>query len=185
MPLVYESFDWHHGVYVGATMGSETTAAATGKVGVIRRDPMAMLPFCGYNMGNYFSHWLAMGDKIKQPPSIFMVNWFRKDRDGSFLWPGYGENLRVLKWIVDRVKGRAGAHQTPIGLLPRADDLDLTGLDISNQQIHETMAVKPEEWLAELNSQKDFFASIGRTLPPELDQRREALRDTLKSNGAN
>ena len=185
VPLVYESFDWHHGVYVGATMGSETTAAATGKVGVIRRDPMAMLPFCGYNMGNYFSHWLAMGAKIKRPPSIFMVNWFRKDRDGSFLWPGYGENLRVLKWIVDRVKGRAGAHQTPIGLLPRTDDLDLTGLDISNQQIHETMAVKPEEWLAELDSQKDFFASIGRTLPHELEQRRETLRNTLKSNGAN
>jgi phosphoenolpyruvate carboxykinase (GTP) len=184
VPLVYESFDWHHGVFVGATMGSETTAAATGKVGVIRRDPMAMLPFCGYNIGKYFSHWFAMGSRIKNPPRIFMVNWFRKDHNGSFLWPGYGENMRVLKWIVDRVQGRIGAHKTPIGLLPQVQDLDLTGLEIANEQLHETMAVKPEEWLAELNSQQEFFAGIGRTLPPELDQRREALRHALSSNSA-
>jgi len=181
---VYESFDWNHGVYVGATMGSETTAAATGKVGVIRRDPMAMLPFCGYNIGNYFAHWFAMGGQLKHPPRIFMVNWFRKDHNGSFLWPGYGENMRVLKWIVERVQGRIGAHETAIGLLPRVNDLDLTGLDIPHQQLDETMAVKPEEWLGELTSQQEFFAGIGRTLPPELDRRRQTLRAALKSNGA-
>ncbi len=182
VPLVFESFDWTHGVYLGATMGSETTAAANGRVGVIRRDPMAMLPFCGYNMGDYFAHWLAIGGKLRHPPRIFMVNWFRKDRDDSFLWPGYGENMRVLKWIVDRARGRVAADETPIGFLPRAGDLDLTGLDISKESLEQAMAISPEEWLPELDLQEQFFAGIGETLPPQLDVQREALRAGLEQN---
>jgi phosphoenolpyruvate carboxykinase (GTP) len=176
VPLVLESFDWPHGVYLGATMGSETTAAATGKVGVIRRDPMAMLPFCGYNIGDYFAHWLAMKGRLRHAPKIFMVNWFRKAADGSFLWPGYSENMRVLKWIVDRAQGRVSANETPIGFIPHRADLDLRGLDISNDQIGELIGAKREEWLSELDLQERFFADVGETLPPELDVQREALR---------
>ena len=182
VPLVFESFDWTHGVYLGATMGSETTAAANGRVGVVRRDPMAMLPFCGYNMGDYFAHWLAIGGKLRHPPRIFMVNWFRKDRDDSFLWPGYSENMRVLKWIVDRARGRVAAEETPIGFMPRAADLDLTGLDMSNERLELAMAIRPEEWLPELDLQEQFFAGIGETLPPQLDVQREALRAGLEQN---
>ena len=175
IPLVLESFDWAHGVYLGATMGSETTAAASGKVGVVRRDPMAMLPFCGYNVANYISHWFGMHGKLAHPPKIFMVNWFRKDRDGSFLWPGYGENMRVLKWIADRVHGRVGAEQTPVGLVPHKPDLDLAGLDITAARLDEALAVNPEEWVAELRLQEEFFDRINADLPRELEVQRETL----------
>ena len=133
VPLVLESIDWTHGVFMGATMGSETTAAAAGAVGVLRRDPMAMLPFCGYNIGDYFAHWLKMRGAIKKPPRIFMVNWFRKGADGNFIWPGYGENLRVLKWMLDRIHGRAKGRETPVGIVPDEAELDLKGLDLSRE----------------------------------------------------
>ncbi len=179
VPLVLESFDWNHGVYLGATMGSETTAAATGKVGVVRRDPMAMLPFCGYNMGNYFAHWLATQERLKNPPKVFMVNWFRKDSEGRFLWPGYGENIRVLKWIVDRVNGRAAAERSAVGMRPAEGALDLTGLEIAADSLKEAMAVKPQDWAAELDSQEEFFKKLGASVPPQMDQQRKALRAGL------
>ncbi|MGH7914505.1 MAG: phosphoenolpyruvate carboxykinase (GTP) [Candidatus Binataceae bacterium] len=176
IPLVLESFDWAHGVYLGATMGSETTAAATGKVGIVRRDPMAMLPFCGYNMGNYFAHWLRMRDRLKHPPKVFMVNWFRKNREGRFLWPGYGENIRVLKWAVDRVHDRAAAERSAVGVMPAEGSIDLTGLDIANDSLKEAMAVKPEEWAVELDSQEEFFKKIGESVPAKMEEQREVLR---------
>jgi phosphoenolpyruvate carboxykinase (GTP) len=178
VPLVLESFDWSHGVYLGATMGSETTAAATGKVGVVRRDPMAMLPFCGYNMGDYFSHWLEMGRKIPRPPKIFMVNWFRKDADGSYLWPGFGENMRVLHWIIRRVNSQVDADQTPVGLVPRAGDMMLDGLDISKENLKRCTAIEPREWMTELADQQKFFSRLGTALPAELKQH---LDRTLKA----
>ena len=140
-PLVYEAMNWQHGVFVGATMASETTAAATGNVGVTRRDPMAMLPFCGYNMGDYFNHWLAMGRKIPHPPKIFHVNWFRRGADGKFLWPGFGDNVRVLKWILERVEGKGKAVETPIGMVPSSDALTLDGLNISRETMDELLRV--------------------------------------------
>jgi phosphoenolpyruvate carboxykinase (GTP) len=182
MPLVLESENWAHGVYMGATMGSETTAAAAGAVGVVRRDPMAMLPFCGYNMGEYFGHWLAMQSAIKNPPRIFMVNWFRKDRDGRFLWPGYGENMRVLKWMLDRIDGRAGAVDTPVGRVPRVEDLDLHGLDTTGDQIREDLAVKRDEWSAEIASASEFFDKLGPTMPDLLLEKHRGLARSL--NGA-
>jgi phosphoenolpyruvate carboxykinase (GTP) len=181
VPLVLESFDWTHGVYLGATMGSETTAAATGAVGVVRRDPMAMLPFCGYNMGDYFAHWLNMRKSISQPPKIFMVNWFRKGSDGKFLWPGYGENMRVLKWIIDRVHGSADAEKTAVGGVPRRGDLDATGLTISADQFAEVTSVKAEEWKAELDSAGELFNKLGANVPRELQQVREKMLAELKS----
>jgi phosphoenolpyruvate carboxykinase (GTP) len=180
VPLVLESFDWTHGVYLGATMGSETTAAATGKVGVVRRDPMAMLPFCGYNMGHYFAHWLGMQNVLKNPPKVFMVNWFRKDGEGRFLWPGYGENIRVLKWIVERVNGRGAAERSAVGLKPAEGSLDLTGLEIGGESLKEAMAVKPEEWAAELDSQEEFFKKLGASVPVQMDEQRKALRAGLR-----
>jgi phosphoenolpyruvate carboxykinase (GTP) len=180
VPLVLESFDWTHGVYLGATMGSETTAAATGKVGVVRRDPMAMLPFCGYNMGHYFAHWLGMQNVLKNPPKVFMVNWFRKDGEGRFLWPGYGENIRVLKWIVERVNGRGAAERSAVGLKPAEGSLDLTGLEIGGESLKEAMAVKPEEWAAELDSQEEFFKKLGASVPVQMDEQRTALRAGLR-----
>ena len=179
VPLVLESFDWNHGVYLGATMGSETTAAATGKVGVVRRDPMAMLPFCGYNMGDYFAHWLEMQHKLKIPPKVFMVNWFRKDREGQFLWPGYGENMRVLKWIVERVNGRAAVEQSAVGMKPADGALDLTGIEIAPDALKEAMAVKPEDWSVELDSQEEFFKKIGASVPAQMDDQRKGLRAGL------
>jgi len=174
-PLVYESFDWQHGVFVGATMASETTAAATGDVGITRRDPMAMLPFCGYNMADYFGHWLEMGKKIPKPPKIFHVNWFRKGADGKFLWPGYGENVRVLKWILERVEGQGAAQETPIGYVPAKNGLTLDGLKISNEVLNELLRVNPQDWKSEIGNTKDFFAKFGNRLPREIREEQEKL----------
>jgi len=178
-PLVYESHNWQHGVFVGATMASETTAAATGAVGVTRRDPMAMLPFCGYNMGDYFGHWLAMGSKLKNPPKIFHVNWFRRDAGGKFLWPGYGENVRVLKWMLDRIEGRAAATETPIGNVPTPSSLTLDGLSISHDTLNELLAVNPNDWAEEEQAVDKFFAKFGDRLPSALCQEQKALAARL------
>jgi phosphoenolpyruvate carboxykinase (GTP) len=181
VPLVLESLDWTHGVFIGATMGSETTAAAAGAVGVLRRDPMAMLPFCGYNMGDYFAHWLKMRGAIKKAPRIFMVNWFRKGADGNFIWPGYGENLRVLKWMLDRIHGRAHGRRTPVGIVPNENELDVKGLNISEDALHQALAVNPSEWKAELESAGEFFEKIGPTMPQELKARRESILKSLSA----
>jgi phosphoenolpyruvate carboxykinase (GTP) len=167
-PLVYQSFDWQHGVFVGATMASETTAAATGDVGVTRRDPMAMLPFCGYNMADYFRLWLEMGKRIPHPPKIFHVNWFRRGPDGKFLWPGFGDNVRALKWILERIEGRGQAQETAIGFVPARNGLTLDGLKISPEAIDELFQVNPEDWQQELGDTKQFFEKFGDRLPREL-----------------
>jgi len=181
-PLVYESHDWQHGVFVGATMASETTAAATGAVGVTRRDPMAMLPFCGYNMADYFGHWLAMAPKLKNPPKVFHVNWFRRGVDGKFLWPGYGENVRVLKWMLDRIKGRAGASDTPIGCVPTPNSLTLDGLSISRDTLTELLAVNPSDWSEEEQAVGEFFKKFDGRLPNALRQEHAALGERLSGS---
>ncbi|MGD0957924.1 MAG: phosphoenolpyruvate carboxykinase (GTP) [Candidatus Acidiferrales bacterium] len=178
-PLVYESHDWQHGVFVGATMASETTAAATGAVGVTRRDPMAMLPFCGYNMADYFAHWLEMGPKLKKPPKIFHVNWFRRDAAGKFLWPGYGENVRVLKWMLDRIEGCAGATDTPIGCVPAPGSLTLDGLSISRDALDELLCVNPADWIEEEQAVGKFFQKFGDRLPDAIRQEHKALAARL------
>jgi phosphoenolpyruvate carboxykinase (GTP) len=183
MPLVLESRDWTHGVFMGATMGSETTAAAAGTVGVVRRDPMAMLPFCGYNIGDYLGHWLEMGKQITKPPRIFMVNWFRKSDGGEFLWPGYGENMRVLEWILDRIHGEAGAHETPVGLVPTPEDLDLNGLEISNDRLRAALAIDTNEWKTEVASAGEFFDRIGTSLPAPLREKHRELAHALDHAG--
>ena len=179
-PLVYQSFDWEHGVFVGATMGSETTAAAIGQVGVVRRDPMAMLPFCGYNMGDYFAHWLEMGKAIPNPPKIFNVNWFRLDDKGHFIWPGYGENFRVVKWALDRAKGLIGADETAIGFMPKAEDLDITGLEgsVSADTIKALLSIDKDSWAQEIENQKEFFAKFDR-LPDEIRAQQDKLIERL------
>ena len=183
MPLVLESRDWTHGVFMGATMGSETTAAAAGKVGVVRRDPMAMLPFCGYNIGDYLGHWLEMRKRITKPPRIFMVNWFRKNDAGEFVWPGYGENLRVLEWMLDRIHGSAGAHETPVGLVPEPGDLDLKGLDLASEQMRAALAIDIGEWKAEVASAGEFFDKIGPSLPAALREKHRELTTALDTSG--
>ena len=174
-PLVFESRDWEHGVFVGATMGSETTAAATGQVGVVRRDPMAMLPFCGYNMGDYFAHWLRVGRSLARPPRIFHVNWFRTGHDGRFLWPGFGENLRVLMWMIDRVQGKAAGVETPIGLVPAPDALNVDGLGLGRADLERLLRVERDEWAAEVPEIRAFFDRFGDRLPPELGRALESL----------
>ena len=178
-PLVFQSFDWQHGVYVGAGMASETTAAATGAVGVTRRDTMAMRPFCGYNMGNYFAHWLRLGGLMPCPPAIFHVNWFRTGADGRFLWPGFGDNVRVLKWIIERVQGHAAAVETPIGYVPAPGSLDLAGLDLPAGALADLLSVDREAWEAELTEQAQFFSQFGRRLPDEVSHEHQALAERL------
>jgi phosphoenolpyruvate carboxykinase (GTP) len=179
-PLVYEAMNWQHGVYVAATMASETTAAITGAVGVTRRDPMAMLPFCGYNMGDYFGHWLEMGRKIPHPPKIFHVNWFRKGADGKFLWPGYGENARVLKWMLDRIEGRAEATETPIGAVPTPSSITLDGLNVSRETMEELLRVEPADWAKEHAEVGEFFEKFGDRLPREINQEHDRLGERLQ-----
>ncbi|MDB4972581.1 MAG: Phosphoenolpyruvate carboxykinase, partial [Myxococcaceae bacterium] len=179
VPLVMESFNWNHGVYFGATMGSETTAAATGQVGIVRRDPMAMLPFCGYNVGDYFTHWLGMQSRIKNPPKIFMVNWFRQNKEGRFVWPGFGDNMRVLKWIIDRVDGKAAAQETVVGWVPREGDLDTQSLDATPADLAAAMKVDLGEWKQELEGQAEWFEKVGSTLPRALKLQRELLLERV------
>ena len=170
-PLVYQSFDWTNGVFVGSTMASETTAAAAGAVGVTRRDPMAMLPFCGYNMGDYFAHWLEMGRKLgDKAPKIFNVNWFRRGEDGSYLWPGFGENLRVLNWIIGRCEGTAEAVETAIGYIPSANDIDIEGIDVTKDTMKELLSIDKDEWTSEVAEIKEHYQKIGDRLPAELKQ---------------
>jgi len=180
-PLVFQSRDWEHGVFVGATMGSETTAAATGQVGVVRRDPMAMLPFCGYNMGDYFAHWLRLGRSLSRPPAIFHVNWFRTDAAGRFVWPGFGENLRVLLWMVDRVQGRGGADDTPVGLVPTESALNWDGLALGSSARQALLRVDRAEWAAEIPQIRAFFERFGGHLPAELARSLGSLERDLST----
>src|SRR5258706_3187109 len=180
VPLVYQSFNWQHGTFLAASVASETTAAATGAVGVVRRDPMAMLPFCGYNMGDYFGHWLKMGTLLKQPPKIFHVNWFRQNEAGQFIWPGFGENVRVLRWILERCKGTGAADKSPIGNLPAKGAIDTRGLDVDAATMAELLTVSKDDWQAEVAGIGEFFAKIGNHLPPEMEQQRQALAARLK-----
>jgi phosphoenolpyruvate carboxykinase (GTP) len=180
-PLVYESFDWEHGVFVGATMASERTAAQFGKLGEVRRDPMAMIPFCGYHMGDYFEHWLNMGRRMINPPKIFHVNWFRTDDDGKFLWPGFGENLRVIEWILDRCRGEADAVKTPIGYVPASESIDLTGLDLSRDALDKLFAIDRDDWYNETDNIASFFQKFGDRFPQPLWNQLEQLRQRLRT----
>ena len=180
-PLVYQARDWKHGVFVGSTMASETTAAAAGAVGVVRRDPMAMLPFCGYNMGDYWAHWLEMGEKLgDKAPKIFNVNWFRTDDEGHFIWPGFGDNMRVLNWIIDRCEGRAEAVETPIGYEPKPEDIDVEGLgDVTTDTVKDLLTVDKALWKEEVKGIKEFYAKFGDKLPKELESQLATLEATL------
>ena len=183
-PLVYQSRDWNHGVFVGSIMASETTAAATGAVGVVRRDPMAMLPFCGYNMADYWQHWIDIGAGLdpEKAPKIFNVNWFRKDEEGHFMWPGFGDNLRVLEWILKRCEGKVDAKETAIGYLPYAEDINIEGLEgeVSLDSLNAILDVDKKLWAADAEGIEEFYAKFGDRIPPVL---RKEL-DTLKANCA-
>jgi phosphoenolpyruvate carboxykinase (GTP) len=180
-PLVYQSFNWQHGVFVGSAMASETTAAAAGAVGVVRRDPMAMLPFCGYNMGDYWQHWLDMGERLgDKAPKIFNVNWFRTDDEGHFIWPGFGDNLRVLEWIMKRCFHEAEAETSPIGYLPRVQDIDLEGSGVDEAVLADLLSVDPDLWKAEAQGIREFYGKFGDKLPPVLKKELEGLESRLK-----
>jgi phosphoenolpyruvate carboxykinase (GTP) len=181
VPLVYEAFSWDHGVFLGSTAASETTSANIGAVGNLRRDPFAMKPFCGYHMGDYFKHWLDMGDRLgNKAPRIFYVNWFRKSQDGMFLWPGFSDNSRVLKWMCDRVDGKVDAQKSPIGLLPIEGDLDLEGINISPEDMKELMKVDSKEWRAEIPDIEQHFAAFGNRLPARLRRQLKEFITRLK-----
>ncbi len=173
-PLVFQAFDWNHGVYLASTMGSEATAAAEGQA-AIRRDPMAMLPFCGYNMGDYWNHWLKLGQNLDNPPAIFRVNWFRKDENGKFIWPGFGQNMRVLQWIVDRVNDRANGVESPFGLMPKYDDLNWTGLDFGAEIFNRLMKIERDAGLEEIEDQAKLYEKLGERLPDELEEQRQRV----------
>jgi phosphoenolpyruvate carboxykinase (GTP) len=181
VPLVYQSFNWQHGTFLGATLASETTAAATGAVGVVRRDPMAMLPFCGYNMGDYWAHWLSIAKHAPNPPKIFRVNWFRRNDQGKFLWPGFGDNLRVLRWVIERSKGGGQADETPIGYLPKAASLNGDDLKISKSDLNQLVAVEREGWKNNLKGQAEFFEKFGDRLPAGIKEEHDALARRLKT----
>jgi phosphoenolpyruvate carboxykinase (GTP) len=181
-PLVYEAFNWQHGVFVGSTMSSERTAAQVGELGEVRRDPMAMLPFCGYNMAYYFRHWLDMGKRMVKAPKIFHVNWFRTDEKGKFLWPGFTENLRVLEWILDRCNNRVEAFKTPIGYVPYPADIDMTGLNLQGGALEKLLEVRKANWLEELKGIKKFFLQFKKDLPDELWAEYVALNSRLKNS---
>jgi phosphoenolpyruvate carboxykinase (GTP) len=178
-PLVYESFDWQHGVFVGGTMASERTAAQYGTLGEVRRDPMAMLPFCGYNMADYFAHWLNLGKRLKRPPRIFHVNWFRTDDRGKFVWPGFGENLRVLEWIVRRCRGEATARQLPIGYVPETGDIDITGLGLSAATMDNLLSISRDDWTEDTRNIEEFFAQFGDRMPKQMWEEFRALKRRL------
>jgi phosphoenolpyruvate carboxykinase (GTP) len=178
-PLVYEARDWQHGVLVGASVASETTAAATGAVGVVRRDPMAMKPFAGYNFGDYWRHWLEVGRKLKHPPKLFHVNWFRRDASGKFLWPGYGDNLRVMEWILKRCAGEVGADESAIGYLPRPGDLNLRGADVNEATMRELLAVQPDAWRRETAQMREYLKEFGSRAPAEMSAELEAIEKRL------
>jgi phosphoenolpyruvate carboxykinase (GTP) len=175
VPLVCQSRSWAHGTFQGATLQSETTAAATGKVGVLRRDPMAMLPFCGYNMADYFGHWLDVGSKLKSPPKLFRVNWFRTGEDGKFLWPGFGDNLRVLKWVLERCEGRGQAVETAIGFLPTPNAIDRQGTTLSDDAMAALLRVDLADWIEAVHSQEEFFGQFGDRVPAGIRAEHEAL----------
>ena len=179
-PLVYQSRDWQHGTFVGSIMASETTAAAAGAVGVVRRDPMAMRPFVGYDMGDYFAHWLEMGKKIPNPPKIFHVNWFRTDDEGHFIWPGFGENMRVLMWILARCEGKVDAVETAIGYLPKPEDINIEGLDLDLDVMKELLTVDHDAWLSDVENIKDFYKQVGDRVPQELYDELAMLETNLK-----